>query len=65
MYHRTRVNKISGLSSHVVVLSQRRLPAITEIGAWFVINTENSSFDKEEGRRVNEQILYAYLKKNS
>lgn len=57
MLHQTMVHKFSGLVTHVIIFTKEEFPLVEEEGDWYVIRREDSSFDKENGLKINLQVL--------
>ena len=62
MYHRTMVSKKTSMMSHVYFFTKEELPLFIDGEGWYIIQQEFLSFDEEEGKRKNLQILQEYLK---
>ena len=62
MYHRTMVSKSINMMSHVYFFTKEELPTIIDGEGWYIIQQEFLSFDEEEGKRKNLQMLQEYLK---
>lgn len=60
MIHQTRVHRVSGLTTHIIVFTKETFPLVEEEGDWYVIRREESSFDKEAGVAKNLEILEDY-----
>lgn len=63
MIHQTRIHKISKITSHVILFSKEEFVPVEEDGDWYVVRSEDTSFDKEEGLRRNLEILNQYISK--
>ena len=57
MLHQTMVHKVSGVTTHAIIFSKDEFPLVEEEGDWYVIRREDSSFDKENGLKMNLQAL--------
>lgn len=57
MLHQTMVHKFSGLITHVIIFTKEESPLVEEEGDWYVIRREDSSFDNENGLKMNLQVL--------
>ena len=62
--HKTMVNKTTGVMSHVISVSSKELLTlpVEEGQGWYVIRQEINTFDVEEGRKKNLQLLKEYKK---
>ena len=62
--HKTMVSKNMGMVSHTVSVSTEKLPiSLVEEGeGWYVICQEMSTFDEEDGKKKNLQLLEKYKK---
>jgi len=62
--HKTMVSKNMGMISHTVSVSAEEMPVsmVEEGQGWYVVCQEISTFDEEEGRKKNLQLLETYKK---
>lgn len=61
MIHRTMIGKTTNLTSHVIVFTKEEVPLLEEGEEWYIIQQENTSFDREEGLERNRRLLQVYL----
>ncbi|MBQ8314201.1 MAG: hypothetical protein IJX95_00475 [Lachnospiraceae bacterium] len=61
MVHRTRVSKTMDLTSHVIVFTKDEVIPVEEMEGWYVVQSMNHSFDREDGLKQNLELLKEYL----
>ena len=61
MVHRTMVSKTTNMTSHVIVFTKEEVPLLVDGEAWYTIQQENRSFNREEGLERNLRLLQVYL----
>lgn len=63
--HKTMVSKTTGMMSHVISLSGELFPTefVEEGQGWYTIRQVLDTFDEEEGKKRNLQLLEECMKK--